>query len=104
MFKLYVDNCGWEKIGISQSEGEIVSTMIGYTNQFATYHFLIINHIDEINSDVPYKRISNEEEFKEYLLDCKERSIELVSKKKKKKKKKEEETGKKKQKKITKRE
>ena len=88
MFKLYVENCGWEKLGVSPKENEIVSTMIGYSNQFEKYHFLIINHDESINTDIPYKLIKDEDNFKEYLLDCKERNIELVSKKKKKKQKK----------------
>ena len=88
MFRLYVDNCGWEKIGMSPKENEIVSTMIGYTNQFGLSRFMIINHDDSMDCDIPYKRISNEDDFKEYLLDCKERNIELNSKKKKKKQKK----------------
>ena len=88
MFRLYVDNCGWEKVGISPNENEIVSTIIGYRNQFGSSHFIIINHDDSIDCDIPYKRISSEEDLKEYLLYCKERNIELVSKKKKKKTKK----------------
>jgi len=86
MFRLYVDNCGWEKVGISHKENEIVSTMIWYTNKFDLYRFMIINHDDRINSDIPYKLIGNENDFKEYLLDCKERNIELITSKKKKKK------------------
>lgn len=84
MFKLYVDDCGWEKIGETPSEAEMVSTMIGYTNTFNVYRFVVIYHDEKMNCDIPYKSITNEDNFKKYLLDCKERNIKLVSKKKKK--------------------
>lgn len=88
MFKLYVDDNGWKKIGETPSEGELVSTMIGYTNTFNVYRFLVIYHDEKINSDIPYKSITNEDNFENYLLDCRERCVKLVSKKKKKSKRK----------------
>lgn len=87
MFKLYSSDFGWKEEIKSLNENEILCAVIGYTNQFESYHLLIIYHDEKENWDIPYKRINNEESLKEYLLDCKERNIELVSKKKKKKKK-----------------
>ena len=87
MFRLYSDNGGWEKIGVFPTEGDVVSTIIGYNNMFNLCRFLIIHHDEANDCDIPYKSINNEEKLKEYLLDCKERQIEFSSKKKKKKQK-----------------
>ena len=87
MYRLYVNNGGWEKIGESRSENDILILLMDYNNQCEKYDYMIINHVESINTDLIYKRIRTEESFKEYLLDCKERNLELNSKKKKKKKK-----------------
>lgn len=71
MYKLYGDINRWVILIMHNDEEIIISKMIATSNIYHTYHYLIIERLDD--TDYIYKRIDGEEEFKEYLLDYKER-------------------------------
>lgn len=71
MYKLYGDINRWVILIMHNDEEVIISKMIATSNIYHTYHYLIIERLDD--TDYIYKRIDGEEEFKEYLLDYKER-------------------------------
>ena len=71
MYKLYGDINRWVILIMHNDEEVIISKMIATSNIYHTYHYLIIERLD--NTDYICKRIDGEEEFKEYLLDYKER-------------------------------
>lgn len=71
MYKLYGDINRWVILIMHNNEEVIISKMIATSNIYHTYHYLIIERLDD--TDYIYKRIDGEEEFKEYLLDYKAR-------------------------------
>lgn len=71
MYKLYGDTHGWDKLIFSNYEEVIINKMIATSNEYHLYHYLIIERMED--TDYIYKRIDGEEDFKNYLLDYKER-------------------------------
>ena len=71
MFKLYTNIGRWEKIDIASTEKEIVRSIIDYSNKCHLYNYLIIERSNDTDRIV--KRIWDEEDLKEYLLEAKER-------------------------------
>lgn len=82
MFKLYVDNRGWERLMTSNNESDIVNEMINVSNQTGLYEFFIIDRVN--NTDNIYKRTRSEEDFIKYLEEFKALNPDFNRKKKKK--------------------
>jgi len=74
MYKLYGDINRWVILIMHNNEEVIISKMIATSNVYHLYHYLIIERIED--TDYIYKRIDGEEDFKNYLLDYKERKKE----------------------------
>ena len=72
-FKLYGNVGNWQKLDQSPKEEYIVQTMLDYANKCRLYNFLIIERLD--NTDFIHKRIFNEEEFRDYLVEYREKTV-----------------------------
>lgn len=69
MYRLYCNIAGWKLIDRCFNEEQLINDMIDFSNKYNFYDYLIIEHLD--NTDYPYKRIFNKEEFEQMLYEYK---------------------------------
>lgn len=69
MYRLYGNIAGWKLIDRCFNEEQLINDMIDFSNKYNFYDYLIIEHLD--NTDYPYKRIFNKEEFEQMLYEYK---------------------------------
>lgn len=67
MYRLYGNIAGWKLLDRCITERDLIDYMIDFSNKYNFYDYLIIEHLD--NTDYPYRRIFNKEEFDEMLLE-----------------------------------
>ena len=65
MYRLYGNVAGWHLLDRCFNEVQLIETMTCISNRYNLYDYLVIEHLD--NTDYPYKRIHNKEEFEELL-------------------------------------
>lgn len=71
-FKLYGNVGNWQKLDQNANEEYIIHTMLDYANKCHLYNFLIIERKD--NTDYFHRRIFDEKEFKDYLIEYRDRT------------------------------
>ena len=67
MYRLDGHIDGWKLLDRFITEKDLIDYMIDFSNKYNFYDYLIIEHLD--NTDYPYRRIFNKEEFDEMLLE-----------------------------------
>ena len=83
MYKLYSYVAGKKLIDKNYDEGNIISSLIDYVNQNKNgqIHYLIV--LSENNEDIPYKLITNKDNYERYLDEYQQRMNEVAKIKRK---------------------